>query len=108
MSYRVEMSERAEADLDRHLTGLSKISPEAAERLARAFWRALARVRMHPFGCGLAHESPGFTEELRHLLFWAKSRRKYRALFVVRGDVAHVLCIRGPGERPVKPQDLSD
>lgn len=106
MNYRVEISGQAAVDLDRVLAALHERSPMAASRLARKFWRSLDRLRVFPLACGLAHESDAFPEEVRHLLFGLRSGRKYRALFVVRGDVAHVLCIRAPGEKPVEPEDL--
>jgi plasmid stabilization system protein ParE len=106
MSFQVEISARAEADLDRLLARLRESSPESAERLSLKFWKSLARLRSHPFACGFAHESSRFSEEPRHLLFWSHPRRKYRALFVVRGEVAHFFCIRAPGEKPVRPEDI--
>ena len=106
MTYQVEISAQAEADLDRLLAALGAVSPKAAGRLARSFWRGVTRLRARPLSCGLAYESPDFSEEVRHLLFWANPRRKYRALFVVREEVVHVLCVRAPGEKPVRPEDL--
>lgn len=106
MSYRVEVAQRAEADLDRLLATVREFSPRAAERLALKFWKGVERLRSHPFACGLAHENPDFPEELRHLIFWANSRRKFRALFVVRDEVAHILCVRAPGEKPVRPEAI--
>ncbi len=40
------------------------------------------------------------------MLFGTKRGGTYRALFVVRGDVVHILCIRGPGEKAVTPKDI--
>ncbi len=37
----------------------------------------------------------------------ASRGRTYRALFVVRDDV-HILCVRGPGEKAVKPKDIHE
>ncbi len=107
MSYEVAISRRAEADLDRLLAKLKDSSPKASARLARNFWKALQRLRSYPLACGLAYENRYFSEELRHLLFFANPHKKYKALFVVRGDVVHILCIRAPGERPVKPFDVA-
>src|SRR5207245_1352996 len=33
-------------------------------------------------------------------------RRTYRELFVIRGDLVLILCVRGPGERPIRPDDI--
>ena len=108
MTYHVEISSRAEADLDRLLTALGELSPKASSRLARKFWQAIKRLRSYPLACGLAYENRHFPEEMRHLLFFVNPRKKYRALFFVRSDVVHVLCIRAPGEKPVRPKDIKE
>lgn len=107
MSYRVTITDAANADLDRPLGSLVERSPEAAARLAQRIHDAQRRLRTMPFSCGLAHENSRCVEEIRHLLFWADPRRKYRALFVVRGEEVVVLAVRAPGERPVEPGDLA-
>ncbi len=95
------------ADLDRLTASLAERSPEAADRLTARFFEALPRLEAFPLACGLAHESRDFPEEVRHLLFQIRKGRSYRALFIVRGDVVKVLCVRAPGERPVGPGDVS-
>jgi plasmid stabilization system protein ParE len=108
MTYQVEISSRAEADLDRLLATLGELSPKASSRLARKFWQAVKRLSTYPLACGLAYENRYFSEELRHLLFFVNPRRKYKALFFVQGNVVHVLCIRAPGEKPVRPKDITN
>jgi plasmid stabilization system protein ParE len=106
VSYRVELTDEAYADLDRLTASLVERSPEAADRLSARFFAALPRLEEHPFSCGLAYENHLFADELRHLLFEIRKGRRYRALFIVRGDVVKVLCIRAPGEKPVTPDEL--
>jgi len=43
---------------------------------------------------------------VRHLLFEVWKGKAYRALFIVQEDLVRVLCIRAPGEKPVKPKDV--
>lgn len=107
MTYRVRVTDRADADLDRLLRSLAERSPEAATRLSQRYFNVLSRLRTMPLSCGLAHENPRFAEELRHLLFSLPKGRKYRALFVVREDEVVVLAIRAPGEEPILPDDLT-
>jgi hypothetical protein len=52
----------------------------------------------------LAYENPSFSEELRHLLFGIHPKRKYRAIFIIRGDEVVILAIRAPGEKPISPE----
>jgi hypothetical protein len=87
MSFRVELTETAYADLDRLMTSLARRSRGAGDRLSARFYEALFRLESNPFSWGLAYGNPDFSEELRHLLFKVnKKDRKYRALFIVRGD----------------------
>jgi plasmid stabilization system protein ParE len=106
MSYRVRLTEDARADLEQRLISLAERSPEAALRLNDRFEQALFRLRDFPLSCGLSHEHIRFAEEIRHLLFGIHPKRRYRALFTVRGDEVIILAIRAPGEKPVSPDDL--
>lgn len=106
MSFHVWLTRSAEADLERRILGLAERSPEAARRLNDRFGEALVRLRDFPYSCGLAYESPRFREEVRHLLFGTNPKRRYRALFTIRGDDVFILAIRAPGERPVEPDEL--
>ena len=106
MSFRVRLTREAAADFEARLTAIAERSAVAAQGLTDRFEAALFRLRDHPLSCGLAHESPAFPEDLRHLLFGIHPKRRYRALFAVRGDEVVILAIRAPGERPVKPEDI--
>jgi plasmid stabilization system protein ParE len=107
MSFRVELTAGAYADLDRLMTWLEeRSSSDAADRFTARFSMALDRLESRPFSCGLAYENRHFPQELRHLLFEVWKGKPYRALFVVRDDVVTILCIRAPGEKPVKPKDV--
>lgn len=107
MSYRVELTEGALADLDRLTASLAERSTGAADRLSARFHDALLRLESFPLACGLAYESRFFPEPVRHLLFEVGKGRRYRALFIVREDIVKVLCVRAPGEKPVRPGDLA-
>ena len=107
MSFRVRLTSNAAADFEKRLTTISGRSPALAIRLNDRFEKALLRLRDFPFSCGLAYENPSFSEELRHLLFGIRPKRKFRALFVVREDEVVILAIRAPGERPVKADEVT-
>jgi plasmid stabilization system protein ParE len=107
MSFRVRLTEHAEADFERRLTILAERSPKAALLLNDRFEEALFRLRDFPLSCSLAYENPTFPEELRNLLFGIYPKRRYRALFVVREDEVVVLAIRAAGEKPIRPDDLT-
>jgi plasmid stabilization system protein ParE len=106
MSHQFALTARAEADVDRIFNELADVSPEGAGGWYEAFGEGVRGLKANPCTCGLAHENRIIAEELRHLLFATRRGRTYRAPFVVRGDVATILRVRAPGERPVTPRDL--
>ncbi len=106
MTYKVVLTARAEADLDRIYERLSQGSTKGAARWYESFWKAVERLKTHPFSCVLAYEHDQFQEEVRHLLFGTRQGRTYRALFVVRTGAVVIVAVRWPGERPMKPSDI--
>ena len=107
MSFRVEMTDGAYADLDRLMAWLTdRSSKAAATQLAARFYESLDRLESRPLSCGLAYENRYFPTEVRHLLFEIWKGKPYRALFTLHEDVVTILCIRAPGEKPVKPKDV--
>jgi len=40
------------------------------------------------------------------MLFGTRRGRTYRAWFVIRGGAVQILCVGGPGERPLRPDDI--
>src|SRR4051812_20287185 len=106
MTCHVQPTAQAEADIDRIFAWLSERSPDGARRWYEAFLDAAERLTSSPESFALAPEDDEFDEDLRSVLFSTRKGRTYRALFVVRGDVVQILCVRGPGERPVKPEDI--
>ena len=80
---------------------------DAARDWYETYCIAVERLLSMPLSCGLAYENPRFNEELRHLLFGPHPKRKYRALFAVRGEEVVILTVRAPGERPVEPKELT-
>ena len=107
MSYDVRVTVAANEELDEILADLSGRSPDSAAKLVRLYTAGLERLRSNPFSCGPTYESRHFNEELRHLLIRQAPRRKYRALFVIRGEEVVILAFRAPGQRPVDPDYLA-
>ncbi len=107
MSYRIQPTPQAEDDIERLYGSIGERGGEdAARNWYESYSRAIERLRTMPYSCGLSYENPAFPEEIRHLLFGTHPKRKYRALFTVRGDEVVILAIRAPGEKPVEPEDV--
>lgn len=107
MTYLVPLTAQAEADIDRIFAWLSDRRLEGARRWYESFWDSIERLKTMPLSCGLASEHDDFDDEVRLMLFGTRRGRRYRALFIVRGELVQILCIRGPAERPVKPEDIA-
>ena len=106
MTYLVQLTTQTEADIDRIFNWFFERSPEGARRWYDAFWDSANRLKLTPMSCPIAPEAVEFREEVRQILFKTRRGRTYRTLFVIRADIVHILRVRGPGERPVKPEDV--
>jgi toxin ParE1/3/4 len=106
MSYRIEPTGQALADIEQIFHWLSNRSVDGAARWYESFWDATERLKQFPRSCAIAAESSRFPEEVRCMLFGTPQGRTYRALFVIQGDIVRILCVRGPGEKRVTPKDI--
>src|SRR6056297_2721634 len=106
MSAEVELSFRAARGLDDILTWIADRSPQGARSWLER-WSEICRVLSErPETCLLAPENSDHEEEIRHIVFKTRSGRKYRALFVIRGNQVFVTNLRGPGQDLVSPTNL--
>lgn len=106
MSYQVRLTNAAQVDYEQRLIALAHRSPDAARKLHASYSNALERLSEFPHSGGLAYENSRFREELRHLLFWASPRRKYRLLYTIQHHEVVILAIRAPGEQPADIENL--
>ena len=107
MSFDVRLSFRAETDLDHILAWIANRSPQGANVwLAR--WKEVCRLLSErPENCLLAPENVDHEEDIRQIVFKTRSGRKYRALFVIRGDRVFVTNLRGPGQDLFPPDEVA-
>jgi hypothetical protein len=97
MSFRVELTAEAYADLDRLMARLEeRSSAAAADRLSMRFCEALDRLESRPLSCGVAYENRYFPIEVRHLLFEVWKGNPDRALFIVQKDLVKILLRSSP------------
>ena len=100
MAFRVELSERAQADITALYDWLrSQQAGDAGERWFVALREAIASLSVLPLRCPVAPESRESPVEVRHLLYGGKPHI-YRILFAVEGDVVRVLHVRHGRRRP--------
>jgi plasmid stabilization system protein ParE len=105
MAYRVQITARAEFEIDEALDRLRQSSASSAARWYAGLMTAIESLEQLPERCGLAPEAEDLGVKLRQLLF-GKRRNEYRILFTIRGDVVNVLHLRHAARRPLQPGDL--
>lgn len=82
MSYRIDISEAAEAEIDAAYLWISRRSPEWAGRRHAGLLRAIESLAEMPRRCPLARERGCFDQEVRQLLY-GRGRNTYRILFAI-------------------------
>jgi plasmid stabilization system protein ParE len=107
MSFQVELSRRAEGDLDRILAWIAERSPQGARNWLTRWEEVLALLSDRAESCLLAPENEDHVEQIRHVVFKTHDGKKYRALFVIRGQRVFITNLRGPGQDLVPPNQLS-
>jgi plasmid stabilization system protein ParE len=106
MNFRVTVLRRADADAVQIVNWIGKRSPQGAEAWVDAYEQMLARLEERADSCGRAYEDDEFELPLRETLFRTRHGATYRAVFTVAGDQVRILRIRGPGQRPLTPDEL--
>lgn len=101
MAFRVELSERAQADLSAIYDWLrSQQAGDTGERWFVALRQAISSLSTLPLRCPVAPESRDSPVEVRQLLYGRKPH-VYRILFAIEGDVVQVLHVRHGRRRPL-------
>jgi plasmid stabilization system protein ParE len=103
--YQLVITEPAERDRDNCFDFIAQRNPEAALRWLHAFEAAAEALLIEPH-YGRAPESDEFREEIRQKLFKTSKGRRYRLLYVVRGQTVYILHVRGPGQDLMHPDDV--
>lgn len=87
MSYRVEISSIAEAEVDNAFLRLSQvISPEKARQWHQGLLKTIESLSEMPKRCPLARENKYFSQEIRQILY-SRGRNTYRILFTVIEEI---------------------
>lgn len=100
MNYRVILQPRAERDIlaSAEWIRIESKSSTIAMRWVRGLRSKISSLSSEPQRCPVDPDSDAYGEEVRVLLH-GKRNRKYRILFVLRGDVVHVLTVRHSARR---------
>ena len=105
MAFSVQVSARAQADIDAALTWAAAQAPLTAQRWYNRLLAAVQTLQSMPARCPLAAEAADLGIELRELSF-GKRRGTFRILFKVDASVVHVLHVRRATRGPLTASDV--
>lgn len=106
MTFSVRILKLAWSDADSIFAWINERSPAGAARWYAAFLSAARNLSDDPERHGIAPESESLDREIRHRFFKTRRGRVYRLLFAIVGEEVRVLRVRGPGQPPVRQQDI--
>jgi plasmid stabilization system protein ParE len=89
MAYRVEVSRRAEHDIEEAFEYIRSRAPLNAVRWREGLERRLSTLQTHPGGFGFAPENEAAKADVWQLLYG-----RYRILYTVREKTVFILTIR--------------
>ena len=81
--------------------------PHGAIALMLAFAEAMNRLKRSPWAFSLAPESDYCGMPLRQVFFRTRKGNTYRMVILIRDQEVQILRIRGPGQPPLFPDELS-
>ncbi|MGH9835858.1 MAG: type II toxin-antitoxin system RelE/ParE family toxin [Blastocatellia bacterium] len=100
MSYKVEITEKAQEEARQALRWIAQYSPEKAALWHFELMEKVDSLENFPARCPLAPESKTHGKEIRHLIFG-----KYRILFIIEDETVYVLRVRHQAQDVLKPDD---
>lgn len=107
MPFRLKELRRAQADIRDIAAWLADRSPRGALAWLDAYDDLIARLENNADSCGPADESAEWELDVRQAFFKTRRGRVYRALFIIERDEVFILRVRGPGQAPVDPEELT-
>jgi plasmid stabilization system protein ParE len=107
MTFLVEITSLAQAQIDLSYRWYREQNPEFADRWFRGLMNEIATLQEKPQRCGLAVEHEIFIGEVRQLLY-RKTKNVYRVLFTIRDHTVYVLYVRHSSQAPLTVDDLDD
>ena len=98
MIFTVDVTERAEHDVSSVLQWLRERSPRGAANWMNRYDHALKTLCANADGFGVAPEADESGEDLREITFKTRYGNAYRLVFIIRGEMGHVLRVRSTGQ----------
>jgi plasmid stabilization system protein ParE len=106
MTHIVHVLARARADVDAIFQWIHERSPAGATSWYAAWLEAADSLATNPLRFGLAAESDQFDYKVRERFFKTRRGRRYRIVFTIVESEVRILRVRGPGQRPLEPDEV--
>jgi toxin ParE1/3/4 len=106
MKYDVVVLQRAEADVRHIVQWIADRSIQGANSWLDAYEELIDRLANDPNACPTAMENSDCQIALKQALFGTRHGQSYRAVFTIVGDQVRVLRLRGPGQLPIREDEL--
>ncbi len=103
MTYRVELSIRAQADIREAYEYIGEHGPASPDAWKAGLDRKLTSLETFPESCSLAPENDLVSDEVRQLFYGP-----FRLLFTIRGSKVYVLTVRHGARRTMRADELAD
>jgi len=107
MTFQVEITPIAEAQIEQAYRWYRERNPEFADHWFRGLMNTIATLQEKPQRCVLAVEHEIFPEALRQLLY-GKAKNVYRILFTTRDDTVYVLYVHHSAQAPLTQNDIEE
>jgi len=106
MKYRIEVTRRAEGDIDEIVEWIANKSPQGAVAWITRIEQVLVDLITSADSCPLAPEDGHGDTEIRNRIFKTRRGKPYRILFTIRNGTVLIRHVRGPGQDLVPPKEL--
>jgi plasmid stabilization system protein ParE len=107
MTFQVEITPIAEAQIEQAYRWYRERNPEFADLWFRGLMNTIATLQEKPQRCALAVEHEIFPEEVRQLLY-GKAKNTYRVLFTIRDETVYALYVRHSAQAPLTLDDIEE
>lgn len=99
MPMRIDVSRRAERDINRQTDWYADQAVGVGQRWTAGVRKAMISLAKNPLRGGIAHETDFLGFELRELLYGVGRKKTHRILYRITPDVVKILAVRHVAQR---------
>lgn len=106
MKYEVIALRRADEDVRHIVRWIGRRSPQGASDWLDAYAQLIEYLGGNADSCPSASEDADTSIPLKQAMFRTRRGRTFRAVFTIVGDEVRILRVRGPGQPPLREDEL--